>query len=70
MNTDDLLATLNEASIQQECVSLEYETYSMNVSYLIIEYILECEDKGIEPDIMEVGLPEYPRCTGPKTSKV
>ena len=70
MTLEDIIATLNECVLMQECESLEYETYTMNVSCRIMQYVLDCEDQGIEPDIMEVGLTEYPRCTGSITSKV
>ena len=70
MTLEDIIATLNESVLMQECASLEYETYTMNVSYRIMQHILDCEDQGIEPNIMEVGLPEYPMCTGPITSRV
>lgn len=70
MFDQDILTTLNEACIQQECDALEYESYTMNVACIIMQHIIDCEDKGIEPNIMEVKIPQYPFCTGERTQRI
>ena len=66
MFPEDILTTLKEASIAQECYALEFETYSMHVACVIMNHILECE----EPNIMELKVPEYPFCTGECTKRI
>ena len=66
----DILTTLREACIEQECYTLEFETYSMHVSCVIMNHILDCEDKGTEPNIMELKVPDYPFCTGECTRRI
>ena len=70
MLPNDILTAINEHILEHECHALEYDSYNMYVSCRIMEHILDCEDCGTEPDIMNVGLTQYPRITGPITSVV
>lgn len=67
---EDVLTTIREHVIMSQCITLEYETYSDHISCLIMEHIIDCEDEGVEPDIMSIPIPEYPSCTGPKVTTI
>ena len=64
MFSDDILATIKETCLEKEIHAMEFDTYSDNVSYIITKHIIECEDNGTEPNILELKVPLYPRCTG------
>ena len=70
MFSDDILTALREASIEKECHMLEFQSFSMYVSCRIMQHILDCEEKGVESNIIELGLPTYPRTTGEYTSTI
>ena len=66
----DFIITVNEHLLEHECNAIEYDSYTMYVSCSIMEHILDCEDLGVESDIMSVGLTQYPHTTGPLVSLV
>ena len=70
MFNEDIIKAIERACLEKEIQTLEFEAFSDNVSCLIMEHIIDCEDRGVEPDIMDVMVPQYPMCTGERVVRV